>query len=55
MDPTVVGMASASTRLSNRRLKEELGITLRYPGFREWLDERFAEEVDAGREVAAMA
>jgi nucleoside-diphosphate-sugar epimerase len=43
MDPSVVGMASSSTRLSNRRLKDELSLTLRYPSFRNWLDERFDE------------
>lgn len=40
IDASVVGMASASTRLSNQRLKQELGMQLRYPSFRDWLDER---------------
>jgi nucleoside-diphosphate-sugar epimerase len=48
LDPTVVGMASSSARLSNRRLKEELGLTLHYPSFRDWLDQR----VPAERELA---
>jgi hypothetical protein len=39
IDPSVVGMASASTRLSNQRVKQELGMQLRYPSFRDWLDE----------------
>ena len=47
LDPTVVGMASASTRVSNERLKQELGMTLRYPGFCDWLDERLGEPVIA--------
>jgi nucleoside-diphosphate-sugar epimerase len=40
MDPSVVGMASASVRLSNQRITQELGLSLRYPSFRVWLDER---------------
>lgn len=44
MDPSVVGMASASTRLSNTRLRQELQVTLRYPTVRDWLDERLAED-----------
>jgi nucleoside-diphosphate-sugar epimerase len=43
IDPSVVGMASASTRLSNQRIKQELGMQLRYPSFRDWLDERLDE------------
>lgn len=44
IDPSVVGMASSSVRLSNRRISEELGISLRYPRFEDWLEERVAEE-----------
>jgi nucleoside-diphosphate-sugar epimerase len=40
LDPNVVGMASASVRLSNARLKHDLGIALRYPSYRTWLDEQ---------------
>lgn len=40
IDPSIVGMASASTRVSNRRITEELGLRLRYPSVRDWLDER---------------
>lgn len=47
IDPSIVGMASSSTRLSNQRMKQELGITLRYPSFRDWLDERLAEPVES--------
>lgn len=53
MDPTVVGMASASTRLSNQRIKQELGLLLRYPSFRTWLDERLCEPAPAERAAAA--
>lgn len=44
MDPAVVGMSSASARLSNQRLKQELDLVLRYPSFRDWLEERLSEE-----------
>jgi nucleoside-diphosphate-sugar epimerase len=54
MDPSVVGMAAASTRLSNRRIRQELVMELRYPSFRAWLDERLEEEVLIERE-AVMA
>jgi nucleoside-diphosphate-sugar epimerase len=54
IDPSVVGMASASTRMSNRRLKQELGIELRYPSVRDWLDERLGEGELAER-AAALA
>jgi nucleoside-diphosphate-sugar epimerase len=40
LDPTVVGMRMASVRLDNSRLKHDLGLTLRYPSLRAWLDER---------------
>jgi nucleoside-diphosphate-sugar epimerase len=53
MDPSVVGMASASTRLSNARMKQELGVKLRYPSFRTWLDERLGEQLVAEAELAA--
>jgi nucleoside-diphosphate-sugar epimerase len=42
LDSSVVGMASASARLSNARIKHDLDITLRYPSFLTWLDERLA-------------
>lgn len=44
IDPSVVGMASSSVRLSNRRITEELGVSLRYPRFQDWLEERVADE-----------
>lgn len=44
IDPTVVGMLSSSTRLSNARLKHDLGVALRYPSFKAWLDERLGVE-----------
>ena len=40
LDPSVVGMASASVRLSNARLKHDLGMRLRHPSVRGWLAER---------------
>jgi hypothetical protein len=47
-------MASASARLSNQRIKQELGLTLRYPCFRDWLEERLAA-VDSIEHAAAVA
>jgi nucleoside-diphosphate-sugar epimerase len=55
IDPSVVGMASASTRLSNRRIKQELGMQLRYPSFRDWLDERVGEPQFAESELVASS
>jgi nucleoside-diphosphate-sugar epimerase len=51
MDPTVVGMVSASTRLSNQRIKDELQLNLRYPSFRTWLDEQLASAEPIEREM----
>jgi nucleoside-diphosphate-sugar epimerase len=42
LDASVVGMASASARLSNARIKHDLDVILRYPSFRTWLDQRLA-------------
>ena len=42
LDPSVVGMASASVRLSNARLKHDLGMRLRHPSVRGWLAERLS-------------
>jgi nucleoside-diphosphate-sugar epimerase len=53
MDPSVVGMASASTRLSNARIKHELHVKLRYPSFRDWLDERLIEQLAPENELVA--
>jgi nucleoside-diphosphate-sugar epimerase len=47
LDPTVVGMLSASVRLDNSRLKHDLGLALRYPSLRTWLDERLPVEEGA--------
>lgn len=55
IDPSVVGMASASTRVSNQRLKDELALTLRYPSFRDWLDERLAEVAEVEELVSVIA
>jgi nucleoside-diphosphate-sugar epimerase len=40
LDPSVVGMLTASVRLDNGRLKHDLGLVLRHPSMRAWLDER---------------
>lgn len=48
LDPTVVGTLSASVRLDNRRLKHDLGLKLRYPSPRAWLDERLPLEERVG-------
>jgi nucleoside-diphosphate-sugar epimerase len=48
IDPSVVGMAAASTRMSNQRMRQELQIQLRYPSVVAWLDERLAVERAAG-------
>ncbi|MFP4437351.1 MAG: NAD-dependent epimerase/dehydratase family protein [Chloroflexaceae bacterium] len=51
MDPNVVGMASASVRLSNARLKHDLEIDLRYSDCRGWI----AERLDVTEELEVMA
>jgi nucleoside-diphosphate-sugar epimerase len=51
LDSSVVGMASASARLSNARIKHDLDLTLRYPSFRAWLDQRLAPAVPLERAV----
>ena len=53
LDSSVVGMASASARLSNAHIKHDLALTLRYPSFRAWLDQRLAPVVTFEREVIA--
>ena len=53
LDPSVVGMASASARLSNARIKHDLDVTLRYPSFRSWLDQRLAPVAPLEREALA--
>jgi nucleoside-diphosphate-sugar epimerase len=53
LDPSVVGRASASTRLSNQRIKQEFGVVLRYPSFYDWLDEQLSEPLLAAREAVA--
>jgi nucleoside-diphosphate-sugar epimerase len=55
IDPSVVGMASASTRLSNQRVKQELGLQLRYPSFHDWLAERLAEPQFAETELVGSS
>jgi nucleoside-diphosphate-sugar epimerase len=53
LDPSVIGMASTSARLSNARIKHDLALTLRYPSFRVWLDQRLTPAVPLEREVVA--
>ncbi len=53
LDSSVVGMASASARLSNARIKHDLDVTLRYPSFRSWLDQRLAPAAPLEREALA--
>jgi nucleoside-diphosphate-sugar epimerase len=42
VDPRTAAMLGANRRIANRRLKQELGVTLRYPTFRESLAEELA-------------
>jgi nucleoside-diphosphate-sugar epimerase len=44
IDPSVVGRLTASARLDNSRLKHDLGLTLRHPSLRDWLDLRLPVE-----------
>ncbi|HMQ35180.1 MAG TPA: NAD-dependent epimerase/dehydratase family protein, partial [Chloroflexaceae bacterium] len=44
LDPAIVGTLTASVRLDNSRLRHDLGLTLRYPSVRAWLDERLPVE-----------
>lgn len=47
LDPAIVGTLTASVRLDNSRLRHDLGLTLRYPSVRAWLDERLPVEEEA--------
>jgi nucleoside-diphosphate-sugar epimerase len=40
VDPNIVEMAASSVRLSNERLKHDLGFEPAYPGYSSWLDEQ---------------
>lgn len=40
--PEVAGMLTADRRIANRRLRDELGVVLRYPSWRDALDEELA-------------
>lgn len=44
LDPSVVGMVTASVCLDNSRLKHDLALELRYPSLRAWLDARLPAE-----------
>jgi nucleoside-diphosphate-sugar epimerase len=52
LDPSVVGMASSSVRLSNVRIKDIVGLELRYPRLYDWLDERLGHAPAIERAVA---
>nr|PZN18792.1 MAG: epimerase [Chloroflexota bacterium] len=52
MDPSVVGVASSSARVSNQRIRQEFGLTLRYPSYRVWLDEQLPIEEPSEVEMA---
>ena len=39
VSPEVAGMLTANRRISNRRLRDELGVALRYPSWRDTLDD----------------
>ena len=52
LDPSVVGMASSSVRLSNQRVKETLGWQPRYRQYYDWLDERLGQLQPSEQAVA---
>lgn len=52
LDASVVGMAASSARMSNQRLKDELGLELRYPSVRTWLNR---EQPGVVRELTATS
>ncbi len=57
IEPTLLSFMRESRRLVNRRLKEELGVRLRYPSVEDFLREAAgAEEVvkDAAKDAASM-
>jgi nucleoside-diphosphate-sugar epimerase len=51
VDSNIVKLASASVRMSNARLKHDLGIELRYPSYQTWLDERLGVEHNIEQEL----
>jgi nucleoside-diphosphate-sugar epimerase len=51
LDSSVVGMASASARISNARIKHDLKLSLSYPSFRAWLDQRLPQPDQLEREA----
>lgn len=48
LDRSVIGALTSSVRLSNARMHHDLGIELRYPSLRYWIDERLPLEVAIG-------
>lgn len=48
IDRSVIGALTASVRLSNARMRHDLGIELHYPGLRYWIEERLPLELAVG-------
>lgn len=46
LDASVVAMLTASVRLSNARITHDLGLTLGYPSYYHWIDERLTAPVE---------
>ncbi len=46
IDRSVIGALTSSVRLSNARMRHDLGIELRYPSLRYWIDERLPLELE---------
>ena len=42
VSPEIAGMLTADRRIANRRLRDELGVALRYPSWRDALDDELA-------------
>ncbi|GIV89673.1 MAG: epimerase [Chloroflexus sp.] len=48
LDRSVIGALTSSVRMSNARMRHDLGIELRYPSLRYWIDERLPLELAVG-------
>ncbi len=48
LDRSVIGVLTSSVRMSNARMRHDLGIELRYPSLRYWIDERLPLELAVG-------
>jgi nucleoside-diphosphate-sugar epimerase len=51
VSPEIAGMLTADRRIANRRLRDELGVALRYPSWRDALEAELL--ADAGRPPAS--